>query len=718
MGKENLKIELQITGMHCQACAKRVENALMSVQGVLSAHVNGATGAALVIVQAHLKQDLLYSAVQEAGYRAHPPGHASHAEAHDHAISGLTLIAVALLAFPFLLQMVSMVLGSPFEMPAWLQWSLATAVQLIGGWSFYQGAYRALRSGVADMDLLIAMGTTAAWAVSSASWLFEWHLPLYFESSVFIIVFVLLGRWIESHYRHKATEAIRQLLYLQPRMAHVEKGKTLLLVPVEQIVKGDVLRVLVGERIPVDAEVVSGEAEVDESLLTGESKPVVKHPGEKVYAGTLSVNGALRIKAVGVGADTFLAHIVQMVSQIQHTKAPAQRLADAISAKFVPAVIAIACATIALVWGWTGQLGQGVLNAISVLVIACPCALGLATPIVVVVAAGLGARKGILFKDAAIFEKVRDMQVLYVDKTGTLTTGSMKIAFLNPSQGHDPRELLTIAASLEKQLKHPLAQAIVDAAAEHNLTLKPVEGFKSFPGKGIEGKIGSVRYGVGSLMFARERAVLMEMKALERALEGGGTLLLVWKENVLLGYLILTDHVREGAREMVSSLQKMGMRVVMLTGDYQIPADRIARETGITEVHAQLLPQEKLAQIEGAKRQGRVVGMLGDGINDAPALMAADIGIALGASTDVALESASIALVRNDLNGVVEAIQLSRASYRKIAQNLFLAFIYNVIAIPLAVCGYLTPLIAAGAMTLSSLSVVFNALSLRWGKGR
>jgi Cu+-exporting ATPase len=602
-----------------------------------------------------------------------------------------------------------MLVGASTHLPASFQWLLATVAQVFAGYGFYRGAYRALRNGSADMDVLIAMGTTAAYALSTISWLFHLDLPLYFESSVFILLFVLFGQWLESRFTKKASQAIQDLLRLQPHVVHIESAGIFTNKNIDEVVVGNILHVLVGERIPVDGVVVSGEAEVDESMMTGESLPVLKKVGDKVFAGTLNNNGLLRIEARGVGADTLLAHIVAMVEQAQSSKAPAQKLADKIAAWFVPAVLLIALATFLGCYYWGIGAYQGILNAISVVVIACPCALGLATPIVIVVAAGIGARMGILFKDAGAFDKARMLKTLFVDKTGTLTSGTMQVAAVVPHESVETLELLSIAITLESQLKHPLAQAIVGYAAKSGAPLLAVDGFRSFPGKGVEGTVSGKPCGVGSPAFALESSVAVDVEGVSSK---GGTPVVVWRAGVLLGYLIVTDSLREHAREMVQGLRNLGVGVEMLTGDTQQAAKQVGDAVGITVRHAALLPRAKLREIEAAKAGGATVGMLGDGINDAPSLAAADVGIALEASTDVALESASIALLGGDLLGVVNAIKLSRATHNKILQNLFLAFIYNVVAIPLAAFGYLTPAVAAAAMAMSSLSVVLNALLL------
>lgn len=704
------KLELHIGGMHCQACAKRVEDALSKVPGVTSAHVNGATD--IATIHKHTSTDVLtlIQSVKAAGYTATPVD--PHVHGHDHGESFLPLAITAMCAIPFAIQMIGMLFSLHNFIPPWVQWTLATVVQVIAGYEFYRSSYYALRNGAADMNVLIAMGTTAAWLLSTASWAFQLDVPLYFESSVFIFLFILFGRWLEARFTRKASQAIHDLLQLQPRVVHMEIDGKITDQNIENVVVGNVLQVLVGERIPVDGVVVAGDAEVDESMMSGESLPVRKIVGQKVFAGTLNINGVLKIEAREIGVDTLLSHIVAMVSQAQNSKAPAQKLADTISAWFVPAVALTAMMTFLFYWmmGMGGYVG--LLNAITVLVIACPCALGLATPIVIVVAAGMGARMGILFKDAEVFDKARSLKTLFVDKTGTLTTGAMEVSLASPNSPVEASELVSVAASLEQQLKHPLAQAIVGYATKIGAQLLEVESFMSYPGRGIEGKLAGYECGVGSVAFAEEQGIVFDRLQLESSAVQGGTLILVWQEKKFMGYFVLTDRVRSHASEMVKGLEGMGIHVVMITGDREQAASEVAKEVGISERYAGLLPQEKLEVIKRAKSDGSIVGMVGDGINDAPALAAADVGIALEASTDVALESASIALLGGDLNGVVNAVKLSRETQRKIRQNLFLAFIYNVVAIPLAIFGFLTPAIAAAAMAMSSLSVVINALTL------
>ena len=616
-GNAHAKIELEISGMHCQSCAKRVEDALATVEGVASAHVNGATNIATIQPGAHVEMDALLAAVKGAGYSAALPEHRGHT--HDHSENLWSLIASLLCALPFIANMIAMLFGHQTILPLSVQWVLATIVQVVGGYSFYRDSFKALRNGAVDMNTLIAMGTTAAWGMSTVVYFFRLDAPIYFESSVFIIAFVLIGRGLEFRFKRKATEALRKLLQLQPRIVHIERDGVFVDNNIEDVAIGDHLQVLVGERVPVDGVVVDGDAEVDESMMTGESRPVRKIAGSKVFAGTLNNNGMLRIAAQQVGSDTLLAHIVRMVSQAQNSRAPAQKLADKISSWFVPAVIATAAATFLAVWLRVGDAPQALLNSISVLVIACPCALGLATPIVIVVAAGIGATMGILFKDAEVFEKARSMKVLFVDKTGTLTTGAMDVSGIYPSNKGDETALLSIAASLEKQLKHPLAQAVVNAAEMRGVALQKVESFMAFPGKGVEAKVGGQSCGLGSLSFAQERRLNFEAKELEALVKEGETPVVVWKEGIPLGFLVVADRVRDNAATAVEALTAMGVHVVMITGDRLQAAKAVAESVGITDYRAGLLPQDKLAAIEKAKGQGRVVGMLGDGINDAPA---------------------------------------------------------------------------------------------------
>lgn len=714
------EIDYYINGMSCHSCAKTVADAIQKVPGVVSAQVNFATAKAKVFVNPPFDPHTLLTAVESAGYTAqlisHGEGDLLHAQ-HDagEKQAFLRFIECAILSLPFLIQMLSMLTGHGFELPVKLQFVLATLIQISGGRIFYRASFYAARQGAANMDVLIALGTTAAYLLSLFIWLNGRDEPLYFETSAMIITLVLFGRWLESKSKGKASEAIGKLVSVQPKEATVERNGKGYRVPLEQVVKGDILLLQSGERIPVDARVIEGESEVDESMMTGESALQMKRPGDAVLAGTFNQNGALRIQADEVGATTVLAAMIRLVERAQQSKAPVQRLADKVSEIFVPAVLLISLMT----WiGWIiagSNFPKALIDAVTVLVIACPCALGLATPIVIVVASGRGAMSGFLFKEASSIELAHKINVLCFDKTGTLTNGKPTITDIVPFTGYQPNDVLQAAFSLESHVQHPLAKAIVLEAFKRELQQSKVDKFQSIPGKGAIGFVDGKAWGVGAIHFAKESGVLVEEKTVFSLEQEGKTVIVVWKDRSLIGYIAATDQLRDHCQQAIKQLKEYGIDLVMLTGDQKKTAEVIAKESGIDEFHATMMPQEKLDFIRRLKQEGKVVGMVGDGINDTPALSTADVGIALGAATDVAMEIASVVLLRNDLQSVPDVISLSRAAFRKIKQNLFFAFIYNAIGIPLAAFGVLNPVFAAAAMALSSLSVVFNALLLkRW----
>lgn len=711
-------VHLQIEGMSCHSCANSIEKALRTLPQVKEVHVHYATGQATVKVEDLVDDSKLTEAITLAGYKAQivkdPTSHDSHmhhGEGEKQAFG--RFIFAAIFTLPFLVHMLSMLTGSHQSIHPWAQFMFATLVQFGAGWTFYRTSYFAARQGSANMDVLIVLGTTAAYALSVYMLLWGDPNQLYFESSAVIITLVLLGRWLEARSKGKASEAIGKLISIQPTTAMVESNGTLKQVPLKQVVAGDTLLVKAGERIPVDATVISGDSEVDESMITGESVPSMKMPGYKVLAGTVNQNGSLRIKATGVGTKTVLAEMIRLVNHAQQSKAPVQRFADKVAEIFVPAVLVISIITL-IAWLIAGSpIPAAVINAVAVLVIACPCALGLATPIVVVVASGRGAQLGILFKDAAAIESAHNISLICFDKTGTLTEGKPSLMDIMPTNGNTENTVLQIAAALENRVQHPIAKAIATEGKERNLPIAEVRDFTSLPGKGATGIINGLQCGLGAIHFAKDKNINVDEALTEKLERRGLTVIVVWMDKKPIGYLATSDRLRDNCDAAVTALKKMNIRLAMLTGDHQTTAEAIAKQAGITEFHSGLLPKDKLEYIDKAKQKGECVGMVGDGINDAPALAAADVGIALGASTDVAMETASIALMHNDLISIPEAIALSRAAFSKIKQNLFFAFVYNIIGIPLAAFGMLNPIIAAGAMALSSLSVVFNALLLK-----
>ena len=716
-------LELGIGGMSCAACAARIEKVVRRLPGV-EGSVNFAAETARVRYMPGLADPAaIVAAIARAGFTATPIAgrdrEAERARKDAEFRAELRLFWIsALLSLPFLAQMAGM-LGAGFGghhddwLPRWLQCLLATPVQFWIGRRFYKGAWSSLLGGGANMDVLVALGTSVAYFFSLFVVLAGRHdLHVYFEASASIITLVLLGKLLEARARARTSVAIEALLRLQPPTAWIERDGQLVELPVAQVVAGMTFVLRPGDAVPVDGEVLAGTSSADEAMLTGESVPVPKVPGDKVFAATVNGDGVLHCRASGVGADTLLAGIVRLVEQAQGGKPAVQRLADRIAAVFVPTVVAIALATFGLWWWLGGELAPALVNGVAVLVIACPCALGLATPTAVMVGTGQGARAGILVKNAEALELAEKIKVLVVDKTGTLTEGRPSLIDLRCADGVARGEVLQLAASLEQSSHHPLARAVLDAARAEGVAPLAAASAQAVGGKGVTGQVDGRAVQLGSPEFIAAQGVAMPPALLEPLLAAALTPVAVAADGRLLGVMGLADPLRAGARAAVARLQALGLRVVMLTGDHPAAAARIAAEAGISEFRAQVLPGDKAAAVEALRAEGRV-GMVGDGINDAPALAAADVSFAIGAGSDVAIEAADLTLVRSDLNGVADAISLSRATLGKIRQNLFFAFIYNIIGIPAAALGLLNPVIAGAAMAMSSVSVVSNSLLLR-----
>jgi P-type Cu+ transporter len=723
--------EFQIYGMTCVACATRIEKTLNKLEGV-DAAVNFASETARVhYVPGLATPGQLAGAMRKAGYEASERVEANAAEEKArradayHAELRLLWVSIAL-SLPLLVGMFSMFGETHTELlPRWLQFALATPVQFWIGRRFYVGGWKALRGGGANMDVLVALGTTTAYGLSAVVTLAGLqHQHVYFEASAVIITLVLLGKLLEARAKLRTSAAIEALVRLQPKTARVERDGVLVEVPVASMQAGDVFVVRPGESIPVDGLIASGESGTDESMLTGESLPIHKRTGDKVFAGTLNQQGLLRCQAEGVGAATMLAGIIRLVREAQGTKAPIQRLADQVAGVFVPVVVAISALTFALWWGIGGEFAPALVNAVAVLVIACPCALGLATPTAIMVGTGRGAQVGVLVKNAVALEQAEKIRTLIIDKTGTLTEGKPVVTDVLAAAGFSARDLVAAAASLESGSAHPLAHAVLEHAKQLVVTLTPMRDFLSVTGKGVQAVLAIPALGgeqtllLGAPDFLAQSGLAIDAAAIRPFIEQGKTVIAVGGAGRILGYLAIADKLRPSSREAVARLKDMGIDVVMLTGDNAATAKAIAEAAGVSNYRAQVLPGEKAAAVAEFKTEGRVVGMVGDGINDAPALAAADVSFAIGAGSDVALEAADIALMRNDLLSVVDAISLSRATLNKIRQNLFFAFIYNVLGIPLAAAGMLNPVIAGAAMALSSVSVVSNSLLLRrWRRG-
>ncbi|HKU84909.1 MAG TPA: heavy metal translocating P-type ATPase [Casimicrobiaceae bacterium] len=719
------RVDLALEGMTCAACAARIETTLNRLPGV-QASVNFATESARVDYdRAQAGVDALLAAVTRAGYGAHvkrDDAEEREREAARRRAQWSTLlrelVVAAVLTAPFLVQMVVMFLpGASHEeiLPRYWQLALATPVQFIIGRRFYVGAFHALRGGGANMDVLIALGTTIAWLWSALVTVLGLDQHVYFEASTAIVTLVLLGKALEARARAGASAAIEGLLKLQPAIAHVIRDGTEIDVPLADVSVGDRFVVRAGEAIPVDGTIIDGASSVDESMLTGESRPVSKAKGGKVYAGTLNLDGYLHGDATGVGRATLLAGIVRLVEEAQGSKAPIQRLADRVSGVFVPVVLVIAFLTFALTAWLAGDAIAGAINAVAVLVIACPCALGLATPTAIIAGTGRGAELGVLIRNAVALEQAGRMTTLVVDKTGTVTEGRPAVTRVLAQGDAAPEQALAVAAALERQVMHPLAQAIVAKARADALALPIVADFVAVPGMGARGLVGEAfrPAAVGSLAFLASRGIPIDAESTQTWLASGESIVGVAIDGALAAVIMLADTVRPTSATAIASLRKSGIDVVMLSGDNAATVEKIARETGIAHYAGAMTPADKRARIDALRAAGEVVGMVGDGVNDAPALAAADVSFAIGAGSAVAVEAADITVIRNDLAAVADAILLSRATRTKIRQNLFFAFGYNVLGIPLAALGFLNPVIAGAAMAMSSVSVVGNALTLR-----
>lgn len=713
--------ELQIVGMRCASCSARLEKSLNQLPHV-NAVVNLATEKASITFDPALTNvDELIKAVADTGFDAHVARDFAAEKAQRADLfrkEKMTfLIALALIS-PMLLEMFLMLFDVHFNIPTWLQWLLATPVQFWAGMRFYRGAWGSLKHGSGNMDLLVALGTSAAYFLSFFIMVLGIHQPVYFEAGATLITLVLLGKLLEAGAKQKATSALEALIYLQPKVAHVERDGMVIDVPVGQFRPDDIFIVRPGESVPVDGVVLEGSSSLNESMLTGESLPQAKTVNDKVYAATVNQQGVLKCRAIAVGSRTQLAAVIRLVEQAQGSKAAIQRLADKISAIFVPAVLVLAALTFFFWLGTKGDFSFALINAVSVLVIACPCALGLATPITIVVASGLAANNGILVKDASALERAHDLSVLLLDKTGTLTEGKPNVVDVRPSASSSVGELLRIAASLGQHSTHPLSVALQDYAQTQDVMPRPISDFSETAGKGLLATLDGEHYAMGSPAFLAERNVMLDEPSVVALQHQGRSVIAVAHGRVLLGLIAFADQLRPTSVTAVARLREMGIRVVMLSGDNQATAQAIAQQAGIDEFVAEVLPQDKARYVTSFKAEKQTVGMVGDGINDAPALAAADVSFAMKSGSDIAIEAADITLMRNDLASVADAIDLSRVTLSKIRQNLFFAFAYNVLGIPLAAMGLLNPVIAGGAMAMSSLSVVSNALLLKqWRPG-
>ncbi|MBA1322003.1 heavy metal translocating P-type ATPase [Pseudomonas plecoglossicida] len=716
--------DLPISGMTCASCAGRVERALRKVPGAAQVSVNLATETARVEAPAQALPALV-EAVRQAGYEASMPDAAAPDpdDAQRHLRNErLAVAAAVLLALPLVLPMLLQPFGVHWMLPAWAQFALATPVQFILGARFYRAAWKAVRAAAGNMDLLVALGTSAGYGLSLYQWAnaplgVEPHL--YFEASAVVIALVLLGKYLESRAKRQTASAIRALEALRPERAlRVLDGREED-VPISQLRLHDLVRVKPGERFPVDGEVIEGSSHADEALISGESLPVPKHPGDPVTGGAINGEGQLLVRTLALGTETVLARIIRLVEDAQAAKAPIQKLVDRVSQVFVPAVLVIALITL-LGWWWYGApLETALINAVAVLVIACPCALGLATPAAIMAGTGVAARHGILIKDAEALERAHAVNRVVFDKTGTLTSGSPRIVHSLAAVA-DEAHLLRLAGALQQGSEHPLAKAVLGACNEHGLDVPPVSDSQSLTGRGIAGVVEQRQLALGNRRLLEDSQLQPgELAGKAQTWEAEGRTLSWLIEQApqpqVLGLLAFGDSLKPGAAEAVRSLRARGVSSHLLTGDNRGSAKVVADALGIEDVYAEVLPADKAATVTVLKRDG-VVAMVGDGINDAPALAAADIGIAMGGGTDVAMQAAGITLMRGDPRLVPAALEISRKTYAKIRQNLFWAFIYNLVGIPLAAFGLLNPVLAGAAMALSSVSVVSNALWLKTWK--
>lgn len=720
------EIELQVEGMTCASCIGRVEKALLRVAGVSSATVNLATEKATVTALAGVSLATLAAAVDKAGYSAKPVSSVAAAPELKGLPSWWPVLVSALFTLPLMLPMLLDLFGIDWSLDGWVQLTLATPVQFWLGARFYRAGWKAVKAGSGNMDLLVALGTSAAYGLSVyLLWKHAEHgmSHVYFEASAAVITLVLLGKWLEGRAKRQTADAIRALNALRPTVARVLVNGTEVSVPVEQVAVDDVVIIRPGERVPVDGEVTNGRSHVNESLITGESLPVAKAVGDKVTGGSINEEGLLQVRTAAIGTETTLARIIRMVESAQAAKAPIQRIVDQVSAVFVPIVLGLAMLTFG---GWLlygGSAEQALINAVAVLVIACPCALGLATPTAIMAGTGVAARQGILIKDAEALEVAHLVTTVAFDKTGTLTEGKPALAAIEAVAGTDAAEVLRLAAALQATNDHPLAHAVMEQARSQRIIVPMAHEAQTLPGRGVQATVGGTRLQLGSTRLMQESgahpaALLATARSLESegrsiswllAQEGG--------ETRVLGLLAFGDTIKPSSYAAVARLRDLGIRTVMLTGDNQGSANAVARALGIDEVRAQLLPADKADMVQDLRKQGQVVAMVGDGLNDAPSLAAADVGMSMSTGTDVAMEAASITLMRGDPRLVSDAFDVSRRTYAKIKQGLFWAFAYNVLGIPLAALGLLSPVIAGAAMAFSSVSVVSNALLLRRWRG-
>lgn len=719
------KKEFDITGMHCAACVKRVENVVSKVEGVASVKVNLLTrkGSVDYVEGAQVGSERIIEAITNIGFGAVEADETKQEiEKVDLKPHIIRLVVAACMAVPMMINMTLHRFGI-VALPVWAEFVLATIAQFGPGLMFYKSAWSAVKNGALTMDVLVVMGTTVAYGYSIYNWLFVPELGssgIYFETSAWLITFILLGKLLEEVAKGRTSEALQKLIALQPATAHVFRDGEFIDIPTSQVVAGDMLQVRAGEKIPVDGILTDGYSTVDEAMLTGESLPVEKNIGANVIGATINLSGTFTMEAKRIGSDTMLSQIIKVVEEAQTSKASIQRVADIVAAYFVPAVIAISAVT-GLIWYFLvgSDLNTALINATAVLVIACPCALGLATPTSIMVGSGLGAEHGILIKSAEYLEKAGKLNAIVMDKTGTLTQGVLNVrAFTNYSG--DESENMSLMMALESGTSHPIAKAMVYYGEDKGYKGKEanIESFADVPGKGLEAVYNGTSVRLGHSRWMGELGC--DLSAVEAAItqfeEQGASVSLLAVDGVVRALWAVEDELRSETVDVIKRLQSQGIDVWMLTGDNRRTANYMAQQAGIFHVIAEVLPQDKASKVKELQNQGLTVGMVGDGINDAPALVTADIGFAIGSGTDIAVEAADIVLVRNDLHTLVQAVRLSKKTMTNIKQNLFWALIFNCIGIPLAALGELNPMIAGTAMAFSSVMVVSNSLRLKRAK--
>lgn len=723
-------IDISIGGMTCASCVARVEKALNKVPGVISAAVNLATESARIDVNdAELTDARLRRVIRDAGYEPRSTDAVENDVNNTSPWAGFAPVALGLLlSMPLVVPMLGDLWGQHWMLPAWLQFTLATPVQFVLGARFYKAGWHALKAFTGNMDLLVSLGTTAGWLLSVWLWLTSssHHAPhLYFEGSALVITLVLLGKWLEARAKRQTTEAIRSLHALRPDKAHWISEDGEVDVPVDEILTSDQIVVRPGERFPLDGELLEGQTQVDESMLTGEPLPVIKMAGAKLTGGSINGDGRVLMRVTAVGHETVLSQIIRLVEDAQAAKAPIQRLVDKVAEVFVPVVLLLALITLT-VWMFMGaSFETALIHAVAVLVIACPCALGLATPVAIMAGTGVAAKHGILIKDAQALEMAHRVQTVAFDKTGTLTVGQPRLTNQVVAPGQDTDTTLAWAASVQSGSEHPLARAVVAAAKAQGLSLSAPVDLVAVPGRGVQAVVDGKSLLLGSLRWLQQEGMDPSLWAADvPALQAQGATLSALAERTatgLKGLLLMAfgDEPKVGAAEALAALRARGLKLVMISGDNRAAAEAMALRLGLRpeegEVLADVLPGDKAAKVQQLRENGCIVAMVGDGVNDAPALAAADVGMAMGNGTDVAMHAAGITLMRGDVALVGAALDISARTVTKIRQNLFWAFAYNVAGIPLAALGYLNPVIAGGAMALSSVSVMVNALLLkRW----